>query len=112
MYAILYDKSCYNYYRIFIRDIIKLSKREKQVVFLFLSNFNSQEIANILSQIDNKSISKNTIDSVFADQLFIKFNVVNRTALRNELLKYDFNRLIPKELLIDTSIPLDKMSTY
>ena len=42
----------------------KLTKREKQLIFLFLSGLSSKEIALILSKVDNKDISKKTIDSI------------------------------------------------
>ena len=93
-------------------NTVRLSKREKQVIFLFLSNLSSQEIANTLSQIDNKTISKNTVDSIFADQLFIKFNAVSRASLREILIAQGFNKVIPKELLIEISIPLKELNTY
>lgn len=91
---------------------VKLSKREKQVIFLFLANLSSQEIANALSQMDNKAITKSTIDGLFTEQLFVKFEVHNRVALKNALIKHGFDRVIPSELLVNISIQLNEMSTY
>ncbi len=91
---------------------IKLSKREKQVIFLFLTNLSSQEIAKALSLMDNKTITKSTVDGLFTEQLFVKFEVHSRVALREKLISLGFDRVIPKELLISISIPLHEMSTY
>ncbi len=91
---------------------VKLSKREKQVIFLFLTNLSSQEIASTLSLMDNKVITKSTIDGLFTEQLFVKFAVHSRVALREKLISLGFDHVIPKELLVSISIPLHEMNTY
>lgn len=47
-----------------------LSTREKQVIFFFLAHLSSQEIAEMIFQIEDKRVSKSTIDGVFNDQLY------------------------------------------
>ncbi|MBA8737424.1 helix-turn-helix transcriptional regulator [Chromobacterium violaceum] len=79
--------------------LIKLSKREKQVIFFFLANLSSQEIADHLCQIEQKKISKSTIDSIFNEQLYSKFEVGSRSALYSKLINLGFNRMIPLEVL-------------
>ena len=91
---------------------IKLSKREKQVVFFFLAHLGSQEIADMLYQLENKRITKSTVDSVFTDQLYLKFNVTNRVALYKKLLELDYDKFIPQEILISSSTPLEKVKIY
>jgi len=68
-----------------------LTPREQQVIFLFMANFSSPDIAKIISQIEDKSISKSYIDKVFTDQLYVKFMVHDRKALFDKLymLKLD-----------------------
>lgn len=78
----------------------KLSPRQKQVVFFFLSNLNSQEIADFISTLNKKSITKSTIDSIFSEQLYDKFDVVNRIELRQKLLDLGFDKMIPKNLIL------------
>lgn len=82
---------------------VHLSKREKQVIFFFLSHLSSQEIAEILHQIENKPITKSTIDSIFTEQLYIKFNVTNRMALHKKLLLLGYDQFIPEDILIRSS---------
>lgn len=93
-------------------DLPKLTKREKQIVFFFLARLNSQEIADILYTIENKHLSKSTIDSIFIDRLYIKFKVTNRQALYDKLLNLGYDRLIPVDLLMSTTIPLAEPVIY
>lgn len=90
----------------------KLTKREKQLIFLFLSGLSSKEIAIVLSKIDGKEVSKNTIDNIFTNQLRIKFNAFSREALYEKLLRLGFDRLVPKDLLVNVKIPLLSLTTY
>lgn len=90
----------------------KLSKREKQVIFFFMHNLNSQDIAEMIFKIEGIAITKSTIDSLFNDQLYPKFNTNNRTALYDKLTLLGFNRRIPQELLSATSMMLDPAITY
>lgn len=95
-----------------ILNLPKLTKREKQIVFFFLAKLGSQEIADILYTIENKHISKSTIDSIFIDRLYIKFEVTNRQALYDKLLQLGYDNLIPQDLLISTTIPLTEPLVY
>lgn len=91
---------------------IQLSKREKQVIFFFMHNLSSQQIVEVISKIEGKILSKSTIDSLFIDQLYIKFGVHSRVALADKLQKLGYATLIPESLLIENSIKLNKVSTY
>lgn len=90
----------------------KLSKREKEVIFFFMANLSSQEIAEMLYKIGGKSITKSTVDSIFNDQLYAKFDVYSRIALYKKLQSLGYDQLIPKELLSTKSIMLDIMKAY
>ena len=90
----------------------KLTKREKEVIFFFMSHLSSQEIADMLSNLEKKSMSKSTIDSIFNDQLYIKFKVHSRISLYKKLQSLGYDLLVPKELLSSTSIKLDIIQTY
>ncbi len=91
---------------------IKLSKREKQVIFFFLAHLSSQEIAETLHKLENKRVTKSTIDSIFTDQLYLKFDVTNRIALHQKLLELGYNKFIPQEILISSSVPLEAAKIY
>ena len=91
---------------------IKLSPREKQVIFLFLANLSSLEIAETIGKFEGKKISKSTIDSLFNDQLYIKFDVHSRPALYALLQERGYDRLIPKELLTGGSTELGELLVY
>ena len=88
-----------------LHEKIKLSVREQQVVFLFLANFNSQDIADIINQIEDNHITKNTVDSIFRN-LFIKFDCSNRIELFKSLIQHHFDQIIPKDLLPECTIRL------
>lgn len=80
---------------------IKLTNREKQVVFLFLLNLDSNTIAKIISRIEGKTISKNAIDQVFKSQLIPKFSVFGRKALYDKLIDLGYYRFVPNNILRD-----------
>lgn len=94
------------------QEIPNLTKREKEVIFLFLSHLNSQQIANTLSQLENKKVTKSTVDSVFNDKLYLKFNTYNRQALFEKLITLGFSTLIPQELLAIKSMIISPIKTY
>ncbi|MED7820227.1 MULTISPECIES: hypothetical protein [unclassified Francisella] len=93
-------------------DSIMLSRREKQVIYLFMANLSSQEIASVISKIDKKKITKSTIDSLFNDQLYIKFSVYSRPELYKKLQVMGFDNLIPQELLKAGSTLLNSLMVY
>ncbi len=90
----------------------RLSKREKQVVFFFMMHLGSQEIAEMLHQLEGKIIAKSTIDSVFIDQLYIKFDVHSRPALYKKLQQFGFGKMVPEGLLKSASTILDTICVY
>lgn len=89
-----------------------LTRRERQVVFFFMNQLTSQEIADIIFKIEGKKISKSTIDSLFNDQLYIKFNVTSRVALYQKLEELGYDKLIPSDVLTSTSTPLNIIHTF
>lgn len=94
------------------QQLPKLSKREKQIIFLFLANLNSTEMVEIIHKMENKKLSKGTIDCVFTDQLFPKFEVYNRQALYAKLFQLGYNKLIPIEMIPKNTIPLEMRNIY
>lgn len=88
----------------------KLTRREQQVVFLFMANFTSQDIATIISQIEQRAITKTYIDKVFSQQLYIKFEVNDRKALYDKLRMLKFDEHVPTELLRYCSIRISQIS--
>ena len=95
-----------------LHNIIKLTKREKQVVFFFLAHLSSQEIADMLYQLEKKPVTKSTIDSIFTDGLYLKFNVTNRVALHKKLLELGYDKFIPQEVLVSGSMPIEAIKVY
>ncbi len=87
----------------------RLSPREQQVTFLFLANFASADIANIINQIEGKNISKSYIDKVFAEQLYVKFNVNDRKSLYDKMVAYGFSDSPPPKLLSNCSIEITNL---
>ena len=76
-----------------------LTEREKQVVFFFLLNLESSTIAEVLSKVENKRITKNSIDQIFCKQLLPKFNVYSRKALYDKLYHKGYTRIVPQNIL-------------
>lgn len=84
---------------------IKLTKREENVVFLLILNYSSREIADILSKVENKKVSKDAVDKLITNQLQIKFDVVYRYKLVERLVELGYHRITP-------SIFADKFSKH
>ena len=77
----------------------KLTQREKEVIFFFMANCSSYEIATSIGKIYNKNISKSTIDSIFSNQLYLKFNAVSRIQLQEKLAKLGYATIVPKSVI-------------
>ena len=90
----------------------ELSRRERQVIFFFMAQLTSQEIAETIHKIEGKRISKSTIDSVFNDQLYAKFLVYSRSALYDKLKSLGYDKLIPSEVLSSMSETLETISIF
>lgn len=90
----------------------KLTKRECQVVFLFLNGLTSQEIASVLSKADGKELSKSAIDAVFSNQLRVKFDVYSRESLYQELIRLGFYRMIPNDLMVNIKLQISDVEIY
>ena len=89
-----------------------LSKREKQVIFLFIHGLTSQEIASVISTAEKKTISKSAIDAVFANQLRIKFDVYTRDGLYDKLINLGFYQVIPQDLMVNIKLPAGHIDVY
>lgn len=90
----------------------KLTTREKEAIFLFLSGLSSKDIALVISKMVGREISKSTIDSLFRDQLFVKFEVYNREALFEKLLRLGFDRYVPVDLLPRVELSIHALHAY
>lgn len=100
-YFDIHEQITANFSNEFIEDSIKieLSRREKEVIFFFMANCSSLEIAENIGKIYNKSITKSTIDSIFSNQLYLKFKVSSRIRLHEKLAKLGYGSIIPKTML-------------
>jgi hypothetical protein len=95
-----------------VYENMRLTKREKQVIFFFLANLSSQEIAEMIYKVEGKRVSKSTIDGVFNDQLYLKFGVTSRVALYQLLQDRGYVNMVPKEILCNQSIFLETLKPY
>lgn len=89
-----------------------LTGREKEAIFLFLAGLPSEEIANVLSLVGGKKITKTTVDAIFRNQLFLKFNVYNRKSLYRKLLSLSLDNYIPFSLLTCVEQPIARLTAY
>lgn len=80
-------------------SIMKLSEREKEVLFLLTLGHNYKEAAAILSNAAGKQISASTINSIIHRQLFKKFDVINTTELIIKSAKLKTLQTIPSSIL-------------
>ena len=71
---------------------INLSLRQRQIVFYLLLNYSQNTIAQLMG------ISRGTICKIIAEDICPKFDLPGNSAtlLVNEILKYDFQYLIPQ----------------
>lgn len=83
------------------QEKINLTEKEKCVIFFFMLNLESQAIADLMSKLENKQVTKNAIDQILNKRLFLKFNVYNRKSLHEKLSEYGFQRIIPHNILVD-----------
>ena len=90
----------------------KLTQREKEAIFLFLAGLGSEDIASILAIVEGHNISKSAIDSLFRNQLFVKFEVYSRKALFDKLLNLGFDHYIPQSLLTKVELTIPELITY
>ena len=95
-----------------INAAIHLTKREKQVIYFFMSHLSSQEIADVLYEMEGKKVSKSTIDTVFNEQLYPKFKAYSRPELYQKLQDAGYENLIPKEILQSGSFFLPVLQVY
>lgn len=78
---------------------IKLTEREENVVFLLLMFYSSREIADILSKIEHKIITKDSIDKLITNQLQVKFNSIHRHSLVRKLITLQYHNHVPKAFI-------------
>jgi DNA-binding CsgD family transcriptional regulator len=60
---------------------ITLTRREKQILYYLSLNKSVKEIANILSQLENKTVSFLTVHSILNKKLYPKFDVLGVSQL-------------------------------
>ncbi|MFN8770914.1 MAG: PAS domain-containing protein [Neisseriaceae bacterium] len=77
---------------------IKLSKREEQVLYFLAMGKTPKDIALILSKLEGKSISHETIRSVISKQLYLKLDASNPGQLIEKAMKLHLVPFIPKSL--------------
>lgn len=95
-----------------VTETIHLTKREKQVIYFFMSHLSSQEIADVLYEMEGKKVSKSTIDTVFNKQLYSKFKAYSRPELYQKLQDEGYENMIPKEILQSGSFFLPALHVY
>lgn len=74
-----------------------------------MASLGSQEIADHLTRINHKTITKSTIDSIFNQQLYQKFKVFNRIQLHDKLLESGYNNFIPNTFISPSVSPGNKL---
>ncbi len=77
-----------------------------------MSHLSSQEIANILHEMEGKQILKSTVDSIFNDQLYKKFNERSRPELYKKLQSLGFENKVPQEILQSGSFFMPILQVY
>lgn len=81
--------------KIEVNNNIQLSDREQKVLFLLSLNYNTRQIADILTKIEKKNITPNLIRNNINQQLYIKFEVNNVTDLIEKYSMLNDDKLIP-----------------
>lgn len=74
------------------KEIVPLTKRQREILYYLSLNKSPKEIAQILSIIDKKSVTSTTIQSVIDKQLYPKFNVYSISHLIEQA---NVRKLIP-----------------
>jgi len=80
-------ESCY-------MEEIKLSRREKQILYYLAMGKSTKEIATIIGNLDSKIISYKTILSIINKKLYIKFDVISRGQLIERAIRMKMIPLI------------------
>lgn len=75
-----------------------MSAREHEIMFLLFFCDTYEEIASVLSLIDNKVISFHAVAKIITRNLYPRFNVYNIKALKEVALKKRFHKQIPHTL--------------
>ena len=79
--------------------LLKLTKREQVVLFLCILNYNLEDIALITSIIFEKQIGINLIRNTINQQLYLKFEVSSIVELVDKAIEYNYDKIIPEEML-------------
>ncbi|WP_162198814.1 hypothetical protein [Candidatus Coxiella mudrowiae] len=89
-----------------------LTKREKQVIFFFLANLSSQEIVDILYNLEARKVSK-ALSTAFLTINYISNLIANSfPALYKILQEMGYKKKISKELLTNSSVSLNILKPY
>lgn len=89
-----------------------LSHREHEIAFLLFHCKTSNEIAEIISKFNKKSVTPKTIRNIIRQQLYLKLGVWQHDQLMEKLHGLGYHRRIPRSLLSNQFINLsDFMDT-
>lgn len=80
---------------------VKVTERERIIIFLLITGRSHKEIAEIISKLYNKLITANNISSIMSKQIYRKFNVSYTSALIYKAIKMGFLYNIPAILVQD-----------
>ena len=86
--------------------IVKLSKREEEVLFLLLHGKSAREITDFINRAEQSNISVNTIKSIINKQLYLKFDVYDLATLLNKSRQQGYTNFIPTSFIINQGIHL------
>ena len=86
--------------------LIKLSKREEEVLFLLLYGKSAREITDFINCAEQSNISINTIKSIINRQLFVKFDVYDLATLLSKSRQQGYANFIPASFIINYGIHL------
>lgn len=79
---------------------IKLTKREKEIMFLYCLKLSCNDIAETLSNLHKKTISHHTVGNILRSKLFEKLHVHSGKALIETVINNNLlNNNTPKEII-------------
>ena len=89
-----------NKYAYLEKKNIKLTKREREILFLMSLNKNHKEIANIISNREGKALAPATVSSVICKSLYIKFEAFSPSELIERVKALNLMPFLPDSFLI------------
>lgn len=95
----LYLNDDFNHKIVGLEKKPQLTLREQQVLFLILYAYNHTEISIILSKIEGKVVSPNTVSKYIGRNLYKKFQVYNSASLKSAARNFGFHKTVPEMVL-------------